>query len=113
MNKWEPVVPPSSAAAEELPTPIASNNLKEQVLKLTKAVWRLGRGTALDLPLDPELAPEDAATQILNLILDTILASEEMQDEITDGALGDINEINEHQNATKAQIRAILERLRT
>lgn len=42
--------------------------LKKTILTKVEAVWRLGRGTALDLPLDPELSPEDATDQILLLI---------------------------------------------
>lgn len=103
MNKWEPVVPPSSAAPKSAPTPVASNNLKEQVVELTEAVWRLGRGTALDLPLDPELTPEEAATQILNLILDTILAK-------VDGVIAD-NSIATYNRAEV--IKAMLEGKRT
>jgi hypothetical protein len=48
--------------------------LEKQILGLCEAVWRLGRGTALDLPLDPELLPEDATKKIIALFNQYALA---------------------------------------
>lgn len=135
----------TSAAPKSAPTPVASNNKKpnsylvtEEILKtgqtgnpVIDSVLKQGASNNLKDGLIEILKPEDgygymgtlgrnsAATQILNLILDTILASEEMQD--IEGAGEPHNEPNNAtpgmkwawaQNAKVADLRAMLEEMR-
>lgn len=96
--------------------PVASNNLKEQVEEII---------TKHRLILSEAIPVDKATTQILNLILDTILAKPEMQledsveqynnlhpDTRLNVSLDEFREDTDEINAKLAQIRVMLEGMR-
>lgn len=89
-----------------------SNNLKESLIKELGAFFTaMCQSQGSDTPVSDERRDKEKATaQILNLILDTILASEEMQDEpIADDLSPIVKAAYLASNGTKADLRTMLE----